>query len=505
MTAGAGADEPASANLAAVLGSRAVEQGWENAPAFLVGDQLHHHGEVHERAARTASLLAQVGVRPGDRVMIVAPDGMSFVCAFLGAVRLGAVAVPVNPRLTADDHRLLLGDCGAQAVVSGPDLAERFGSGPAVLDAERLWVDSEALPPRPPAPVGPCAPAYAQYTSGTTGLPKAALHRHRDPLVYFEAFAAPALAIQPGDVVLSVSKMYFAYGLGNSLFFPLLSGCSAVLVPGAPRPEEVAELVRSHQVSILFSVPTFYAHLVNLRHRELFASVRVAVSAGETLIPALAERARRFLGCPILDGLGSTEVGQTFLSNTLNAQRDGTVGRVLPPYSIAVRDEGGRDLPPGEVGTLWVRGPTVMIEYLGRPEATAAVKSGEWLCTGDRVVCDVEGFVHHRGRVDDLEMVGGISVGPLEIEQLLGTHSGVTEVAVVGVRDPQGASRLEAFVVPAPGRRDHERLGAELVEMARSRLAPYKVPKAVHFVEGLPRTPTGKLRRFVLRAGPGSW
>ncbi|MDP9388469.1 MAG: AMP-binding protein, partial [Actinomycetota bacterium] len=231
------------------------------------------------------------------------------------------------------------------------------------------------------------------------------------------------------------------------------------------------------------------------------ASVRVAVSAGEPLGVALAERARAFLGCPVLDGLGSTEVGQTFASNTLECWRDGSVGRALPPYRVSVRDDEGAEVAPGQVGSLWVAGPTLLLEYLGRPEATAAVRRGEWLRTGDRAEVDGDGFLHLRGRSDDVELVGGMCVSPLEIEAVLSAHPAVTEVAVAAIVGADGASRLHAFVVPAPGAPPGEVVAAELLALARAELAPFKVPRSVAFVDALPRTPTGKLRRFVLRQG----
>jgi fatty-acyl-CoA synthase/fatty acid CoA ligase FadD22 len=258
-----------------------------------------------------------------------------------------------------------------------------------------------------------------------------------------------------------VSKLYFAYGLGNSLFFPLLAGCRAVLHAGHPRPPDVAALVERHGVTVLFSVPTFYAHLVAGGRREALRSVRVAVSAGEALGVELASRARAFLGCPILDGLGSTEVGQTFASNTLEECRDGTVGRPLPPYRARIDD-----------GVLWVSGPTLPLGH-----------AGDWLCTGDQAFLDDDGFLHLQGRTDDIEQVGGISVVPMEIEEVLCRHPAVTEVAVAGVVGADGASQLEAFVVTGLGAPPANVVQAELVALAR------------------PRTPTGKLRRFVLRSG----
>ena len=488
-------------NLAAVLEAAGAERGGLGDVAFLVGERAFTHGAVHDGAARTATVLAAAGAGRGDRVLVAVPDGIEFVWAFLGAVRLGAIAVPVNPGVTLDDHRQMLEVSGARVVVAGAELAARFEGRARVVVAEGLEHDLAGVPPCPAIAVDAGDAAYAQFTSGTTGAPKAAVHRHADPRVYFDAFARPAAAIGAGDTLLSVSKMFFAYGLGNSLFFTLFAGCRAVLQRGHPRPEEVAALARRHGVTVLFSVPTFYARLVGGEEGGGWPSLRAAVSAGEALTPALAERIRASLGCPVLDGLGSTEVGQTFVSNTLEHQRDGTVGRALPPYQVAVRDGDGSDLSPGEMGALWVRGPTVLLEYLDRPDATAAAKRGEWLVTGDRAVIERDGFVHHHGRVDDIEIVGGINVGPLEIEGVLSRHPAVTEVAVVAVRDELGGSRLEAFVVPVAGAGPADDLAAELVGLARAQLAAYKVPRAVRFVDALPRTPTGKLRRFVLRSG----
>ena len=487
-------------NLAVLLEERAEAGGWADLPAIQAGGGAVSHREVHDGAARTASLLADLGAGRGDRVLLALADGPAFAWAFLGAVRLGALAVPVNPQLPATDHRSLAADCQPGVVVCDDGLADRFAG--AVVPGSSLPEALGNLARRPAAPVAPEAPAYAQYTSGTTGAPRAAVHRHGDPLVYAAAFAEPILRLGPADVVLSVSKLYFAYGLGNSLLFPLLTGASAVLHPTRPSPEEVAALVERHGVTALFAVPTFFANLLRAGCSPgSFASLRVAVSAGERLPSHLAERAEQLLGCPLLDSLGTTEVGQAFVAGSPERRRAGTIGRALPPYEVAIRGEDGTERPTGGAGLLWVRGPTTLLEYLGQPEATAAVHDGPWLCTGDLASLDDEGFVSHHGRADDMEMVGGISVAPQEIEELLGTHPAVSEVAVAGVADGDGATRLEAFVVPAADVTPDDRLGRELRGLARERLAPYKVPRAVTFVDALPRTPTGKLRRFVLRAG----
>jgi acyl-coenzyme A synthetase/AMP-(fatty) acid ligase len=486
-------------NLAAMMQARADEGGWTGEVAYVVGDRAYTHAQVHDGAARTASLLAKTGVGAGDPLLIALPDGVEFVWAFLGAVRLGAVAVPVNPRVTPRDHGAAAADIGARAVVCQDELAGRFAGRPVVV-AEDLEAALPGWPPFPAAGVEADDAAYAQFTSGTTGVPKAAVHAHGDPLVYFDAFARRAIALARRDVVFSVSKLYFAYGLGNSLFFPLLAGCRAVLHPGHPGPDEVAETVRGHGVTVLFSVPTSYAQVVNAGRPEAYASLRAAVSAGEPLGVPLARRARELLGCPVLDGLGSTEVGQTFASNTLDVWRDGTVGQALPPYRVSVRDERGRPLPRGQVGALWVAGPTLPLGYLGQAPSVPARRVGRWLSTGDFAVLDADFFLHMRGRSDDVELIGGISVSPVDVEAVLSRHPAVTEVAVAGVVGDDGASRLRAFVVAVAGA-DQVRTEAELLALARTELAPFKVPRSVAFVDFLPRTPTGKLRRFVLRSG----
>jgi fatty-acyl-CoA synthase/benzoate-CoA ligase/fatty acid CoA ligase FadD22 len=484
-------------NLAAVLERAAYDGGWADDVAFVDGARTVTHGEVYDGAARTAAVLASSGVDRGDAVLLALPDTVELVWAFLGAVRLGAVAVLVNPRLTTADHCHLAADVAARVVVCCRDLAERFAGRPVIV-ADELRTLLPDADPAPPADVVADDVAYAQYTSGTTGVPKAALHAHADPRVYFDAFARGAIALTRDDVVLSVSKLYFAYGLGNALFFPLLAGCRAVLVAGRPTPTEITALVARHRVTVLYSVPTFYAHLAAEADPAALRSIRVAVSAGEALTPALAARARDVLGCPVLDGIGSTEVGQTFASNTVDEWRDGTVGRALPPYRVGVRTSSGRPAAPGRVGDLWVAGPTLLLGYLG--EARRADRQ-DWLRTGDRAVIDTDGFLRLRGRADDVELVGGISVSPLEIEAVLSRHPAVTEVAVAGVALPNGASRLQAFVVPAPDTARDGSVAAELVELARAELAPFKVPRSVAFVDALPRTATGKLRRFVLRSG----
>ncbi|EMF51800.1 MULTISPECIES: benzoate-CoA ligase family protein [Streptomyces] len=513
------ADAGAPGNLAAHLAALADRRGWTARPAFHQGHRAYSHGEVHDLAARTATVLTEHGVRPGDRVLLALPDSVTWVTTFLALARLGAVAVLVNPELTPPELQFMAEDTQAVLWVTGPALdtyipAPRTGrdrphpargatTSPPRLGSDQLTaLSATAAPARRAHPVDAHTPLYIQYTSGTTGRPKGVVHVHGDPRTYHDLIGRRLLRITPDDVTLSVSRLYFAYGFGNALVFPLFSGSSAVLADRRPTPAAVDELVARHRVTLLYSVPSAYAALVADRadgHEECFASVRAAVSAGEGMPAGLGKQVTELLGAPVLEQIGSTEAGHAFCANGFDHNHPGTVGRPVPGFEVELRDRAGAQVADGEAGELWVRGPTVTPGYLNRPEETARTLVGGWLATRDRAVREPDGTYRHLGRADDMEMVGGITVSPLEVEALLRTHPGVRDVAVAAVTDERGASRLRAFVVPVPP--IGVGLEAELICMARDRLAAFKVPRSVSFVPTLPRTATGKLRRHLVRQG----
>lgn len=487
-------------NVAEDLARRADQQGWLAAPAFHDEEQTWSHGEVHELAARVATVLAEHGVRPGDRVLLALPDSIGWVTSFLAVARLGAVAVLVNPGLPAADHRFLAEDCAAALCLTEAGLRDHF--------AGRRWADVDDVlacaPGAAPAAAWPGderSPLYLQYTSGTTGEPKGVVHHQGDLQIYHDAVAGKVLGVGSADVTLSVSKLFFAYGFGNAFVFPLYSGSSAVLLAARPTPETIADAVRRHGVTLLYAVPSAYATLVDRADPAAFVSVRAAVSAGETLPPALGERATILLGAPVCEQIGSTEAGHAFCANSPDDNVPGTLGREVPGYEVQLRDKHGSPVPDGEPGELWVRGPTLLSEYLNRPAETARALVDGWLGTRDLARREPDGTFRHLGRVDDMEMVGGITVSPLEVERLLAEHPLVREVAVAAVPDALGATKLRAFVVPAAPVPDPAALQIELIEMARGRLAPFKVPRTVRAVSQLPRTATGKLRRHIVRTG----
>ncbi|WP_405507158.1 AMP-binding protein [Streptomyces purpurascens] len=495
------AEAAAPGNMAAQLAELAERRGWGGRTAFHQGHRAWTHGEVHDLAARAATVLSEHGVRPGDRVLLALPDSLAWVTAFLATARLGAVAVLVNPELPAADHVFLAEDTGALLCVTGPGLEERFARR-SCLGADQLMALAPAAEPATAHQVDAHAPLYIQYTSGTTGRPKGVVHTHGDPRTYHDLVGRRVLRITADDVTLSVSRLYFAYGFGNAFVFPLFSGSSAVLVDRRPGPATIDELVARHRVTLLYSVPSAYAALVAERgngHEGCFASVRAAVSAGEGLPEGLARQLTALLGAPVLEQIGSTEAGHAFCANGFAHDHPGTVGRPVPGFEVELRDRDGRPVPDGEEGEMWVRGPTVTPGYLNRPEETARTLVGGWLATRDRACREPDGSYRHLGRADDMEMVGGITVSPLEVEAVLRGHPAVREVAVAAVADGRGASRLRAFVVPVASVRDG--LSDELIGLARESLAAFKVPRSVSFVSSLPRTPTGKLRRHLVRRG----
>ena len=485
-------------NVVAGILALVDRNGWPDRVVFHVDDRPYTHGGIHHRGAVAAAGLTARGVSRGDRVLIALPDGPDLVAVFLGAARLGAVAVLVNPALAASDHAGFADDSRPRVIVADPGLAGRFD--PALwCTGDQLLALGGGRPVPEPLDVDDDTPLYVQYTSGTTGRPKGAVHTHGQLAAYVRCVGRGVLALGPDDVLLSVSKLYFAYGFGNALVFPLLMGAAAVLFTHRPTPAEVAAAVARHRVTLLFAVPSFYAKLLDDLPPGGTGSLRAAVSAGERMLPALGERTARALGVPVLEQIGSTEGGHAFCANSVFDNVPGTLGRAVPECELEVRDPAGRPVPAGEIGELWVRGPMIMPGYWNRPPDADGVLVDGWLNTRDRVSRRADGVHVHHGRSDDVEIVGGINVAPAEIEAVLGRHPAVREVAVVAVRAGNGATALRAFVVPHGDPTDEAALGAELVSLARAELAAFKVPRSVQVLDQLPRTHSGKVRRFLLR------
>ncbi|MBA9002687.1 benzoate-CoA ligase family protein [Thermomonospora cellulosilytica] len=480
------------------------------------------YAELDELVGHVAAGLQTWGLRSEERVVLFMPDGPSMAASILAAMRLGAVPVPVSTMLTGPELAALLADSRARVLLVGGPFT--VAAEAAVAQAPGMtWVAVEG-DARFPVPAGvrlrpfdelvedgrrrggelvdPCVTsedscALWLYTSGTTGRPKGAMHRHANIRHVVETYARNVLRITAEDRCYSVAKLFFAYGIGNSLFFPLAAGATTILDPARPTPDGVAERLVEYRPTLFFAVPTFYAALLNADvPRAAFASVRLAVSAGEPLPTDLYHRFTDRYGVELLDGIGSTEALHIFLSNRPGQVRPGTTGTPVPGYELRLVDENGRDVAPGTPGSLLVKGESIATGYWARTAATRQVFQGEWLRTGDTYVRDADGYYTCLGRTGDMLKAGGIWVSPAEVEARLLEHPSVAMAAVVGVPDGDGLDKPVACVVPVDGAVVNP---AELIEFCRAGLASFKRPREVLVVDKLPTTATGKLQRHVVR------
>ncbi len=512
---------PDPMNAAALFVDHNVDEGRGEAVAILCQDKQFTYRQVQEMVNRTGNLLLGLGLQAEQRVLMLLLDGPEFAATFFGAIKAGLVPVPVNTSLRAGDYRYMLNDSRAPvALVSGALLPELE---PALLEARYLRhlvvVDGEAGPGRSDirrhdyktllaAAAGALAAeprlpddvAFWLYTSGTTGTPKGAVHLQHDMLVCCESYARQVLAITAADRMYSVAKLFFAYGLGNALYFPFWVGGSTVLDPGRPEPRRVLDNVARHRPTLFFSVPTNYAAILSTEdERQTFQSVRACVSAGEGLPSTLYQRWRERYGVEILDGIGSTEVLHIFISNRPGQVRPGSSGTIVPGYEARVVDDIDRRVPDGEIGNLLVKGDSTCAYYWNQHEKTKRTIQGEWIRTGDKYARDTDGFFWHAGRTDDMLKVSGQWVSPVEVEAALIEHPAVLESAVVGLADADGLIKPKAFVVLRESQTGSETLAAELKEFVKGRIAPYKYPRWIDFVSQLPKTATGKIQRYKLR------
>ncbi|WP_425258866.1 AMP-binding protein [Rubrivivax sp. RP6-9] len=488
-------------NFAIEVERLACRGGWLDARAFVTPGREWSHAQVHRASHGLARLFQRKGLVAGSRLLLALDDSVLWVAAFLACARLGATALVVNPHLGAAEHERLCARFQPRLALVDGALAERFSSAVLIDPAEALRELAHPDATAPDAADSGFAPLYVQFTSGTTGEQKAVPHRHEDMLVYRDAVATGMLGLRREDLLFSASRMFFAYGLGNSLAFPLTMGASAVLLPRRPSGADALDVLLRHPVDVMFWVPSGFASLMREAEQSPSQSLRLAVSAGEALSPGLASRLQGWLRAPVLNQLGSTEAGHAYCGTSLGDDPAASVGRVLPGYSVELRDPAtGSPAPPGGEGEVWLAGPTVPRGYWRDVTGTARGADlfvGDWFRTGDKARRLVDGRLQHLGRVDDIEKVGGMKLSPLEVEAVLSEHPDVAEVAVASVVHRDGASRLWAFVVC---RRLLAHIEPELRSLARARLAPFMVPKFFVPVERLPRTTNGKLQRHVLRS-----
>jgi benzoate-CoA ligase len=479
------------------------------------------YGQLDERVRRLAAALRAAGVKREERVLLLMQDGTDWPVSFLGALYAGIVPVAVNTLLTADDYAYMLEHSRAQAVlVSGAllpalktalvksdhEVHHVVVSRPvAPLDATEVEFEAfvSAQPPLPrPAATHADDPAFWLYSSGSTGRPKGTVHSHANPYWTVELYGKRVLGLTEQDVCFSAAKLFFAYGLGNALTFPLGVGATVLLMAERPTPDAVSRRLTGAtggpRPTVFYGAPTGYAGLLAspaLPARRDVA-LRLASSAGEALPAEIGQRFREHFGVDIVDGIGSTEMLHIFLSNRPGGVRYGTTGWPVPGYAIELRGDDGRPVPDGEPGDLYIQGPSAAMMYWGNQAKTRETFQGGWTRSGDKYLRHPDGTYVYAGRTDDMLKVSGIWVSPFEVEATLVQHPAVLEAAVIGVTDAEGLTKTKAFVVLKPGGQAGE---AELKAFVKDRLAPYKYPRTIELVADLPKTATGKIQRFRLR------
>ena len=508
---------PARFNAATYFVDRHLAEGRGERVAFFYEDTRLTYVALADLVNRAGNALLDLGVRPEQRVLLLLLDSPEFVAAFWGAIKIGAVPIPVNTMMRSDDYAYFLEDSRAPvAVVSEPLLAE---AGPALASARHLrhvvvagrptgrqigfddWV-GRASSRLEAADTSKDEPALWLYSSGSTGRPKGAVHLQHDMVVCTEAYARGVLDMTENDRTVSAAKLFFAYGLGNNLYFPMGVGGQGVLYPHRPLPEAMFELIHRHRPTLFFGVPTLFAAMLQVKDaasRFDLSSLRLCVSAGEALPEDLYRRWLDTFGVETLDGIGTTEILHIFLSNRPGQVRPGATGLPVPGYEAMVVDDAGQPVPAGEIGNLRVKGDSIMAYYWNQHEKTKDALLGHWIQTGDKYYKDDDGHFWYCGRADDMLKVGGIWVSPVEVENTLVAHPAVLETAVVGAEDTDRLVKPRAYVVLKDGHAATAALTAELQAFVKDRIAPYKYPRWIEFVSELPKTATGKIQRFKLR------
>lgn len=482
------------------------------------------YGQLDERVRRLAAALRAMGLKREERVLLLMQDGCDWPVSFLGAMYAGLVPVAVNTLLTADDYAYMLEHARAQAVLVSGALLPTLTAAMVKSDHEvqKVIVSRPAAPLHPAevefeaflaahAPAQKAAatsgddPGFWLYSSGSTGRPKGTVHSHANPYWTAELYGKGVLGLTEQDVCFSAAKLFFAYGLGNALTFPLTVGATTVLMAERPTPDATfkrwlgaTDAQAGVKPTVFFGAPTGFAGMLahpNLPAREAVA-LRMASSAGEALPADIGERFQRHFGVDIVDGIGSTEMLHIFLSNRPDAVRYGTTGWPVPGYEVELRGDDGRPVPDGEPGDLYIHGPSAAMMYWGNREKTRDTFQGGWTKSGDKYIRNADGTYTYGGRSDDMLKVSGIYVSPFEVEATLVQHPAVLEAAVIGVTDADGLTKTKAFVVLKSG---CEVSDAELKAFVKDKLAPYKYPRQIEFVADLPKTATGKIQRFKLR------
>ena len=509
---------PEQFNAANYFIDRHIAEGRGEKVAIACGDQNVTYRELFDAVNRIGNGLARYGTAKGDRVLVLLPDGPEFIISFFGAIKMGAIPVPLNTFLFAEDYVHPFEDSGAEILITDQALLEKISAkaGDAmrrfrhviVVGSETKENSFEGFLAENSSALETCVtsrtdPALWLYSSGSTGMPKACVHLQRDMAVCAEHYGKKGLGIQEDDRFFSVSKLFFAYGLGNSLFLPLAVGATVILVPERMKPETILETIERYRPTLFFSVPTNYLALLACERKSNgkdydLSSVRHATSAGETLPVGIFDRFRQRFSIEILDSIGATECF-AFTTNRPGHVRPGSSGEAVPGYEIKIIGDDGAPAPAGTQGTLFVRSDSVFAYYWNQPEKTKATLNDGWCRTGDCCSMDTDGYLWHIGRIDDMFKSKGMWVSPVAVERVLAEHPAVSEVGVVGSKDENELTQPMAYVVLREKYSRTPELVESIMDLAKSRLPEYQCPAFITFIEQLPKTATGKLQRFKLK------
>ena len=526
---------PDQFNAATYFIDRHIPEGRGEKIAIEAGEARVSYRQLWERVNRFGNSLRQLGVRIEERVFLLLLDTPEFAVSFFGAIKIGAVAVPVNTLLKTSDYHYILNNSRARVAVVSEALYPQLqgwkklrylqhvivvgGAQPATTDKNTqsfAGLIEQNSPSLEAEPTSKDDAAFWLYSSGSTGFPKACVHLQHDMVVCAERYAMGILGMTESDRCFSVAKLFFAYGLGNAMYFPLAVGATSILWPGPPKPQHVFEIIERHRPSLFFSVPSNYAALLAHKRDHVgtaapgrpggpsapdfdLSSVRYGISAGEALPAALFHRFKERFGVEILDAIGSTEVLHMFIANRPGAVRPGSSGQIIPGYEARVVDEDDEPAKPGEIGNLLIKSDSTCSHYWNQHEKSKSTIEGHWIRTGDKYYQDADGYFWYAGRSDDMLKCSGVWVSPIEIEAVLIEHPAVQEAAVIGRKDEDELLKPAAYVLLKNGSTGTADLGRELQEFVLSRLPVFKRPRWVEFVDELPKTATGKLQRYKLR------
>ncbi len=510
-------DLPEQFNAATLFVDSHIAAGRGAKPAILCGDQVVTYQDLCENVNRVGNALRSLGVGMEQRVALLLPDSPEYVFAFFAALKIGAIAVPLSTFLQGEDYEYLLNDSRARVLLVQPSLLGSImeirgrleylehivvvGScREAPLTLEELM--ASASTELSPAPTSKDDAAFWMYSSGTTGFPKGAIHLHHDMVYAADLYAKDTLGLKESDVSFSVAKLFFAYGLGNGMYFPLRVGATTILLPDRPVPDAVFNVLDRFKPTVFYSVPTSYAALLHKAEesgRTSLGRIRACVSAGEPLPSALFDKWRERFGVDILDGIGSAEILHIFISNRPGQARAGSTGQVVTGYEARIVDENNQPVPVGQTGTLLIKGDSIAACYWNKHAQTKQTFQGDWINTHDKFSRDEDGYYWYAGRTDDMFKVSGLAVWPADVESVLMGHPAVLECGVIGVPDGDSLIKPRAYIAVKSGHAPSAELIRELQAFVKKNTQPHKYPRSIIFLRELPKTASGKIQRYKLR------